>query len=40
MSWLPKDKLHRIYEQATREPYSFLFVYYLKPKESNVLRAL
>ena len=21
---LPKDKLHRIYEQATREPYSFL----------------
>ena len=29
---LPKDKLHRIYEQATREPYSFLFVYYLKPK--------
>ena len=29
---LPKDKLRRIYEQATREPYSFLFVYYLKPK--------
>ena len=29
---LLKDKLHRIYEQATREPYSFLFVYYLKPK--------
>ena len=34
---LPKDKLHRIYEQApprpaTRDPYSFLFVYYLKPK--------
>ena len=29
---LPKGKLHRIYEQATREPYSFLFVYYLKPK--------
>ena len=23
---------HRLYEQATREPYSFLFVYYLKPK--------
>ena len=23
---------HRIYEQATREPYSFLFVYYLKLK--------
>ena len=29
---LPKDKLRRIYKQATREPYSFLFVYYLKPK--------
>ena len=29
---LPKDKLRRIYEQATRDPYSFLFVYYLKPK--------
>ena len=29
---LPKDKLHRIYKQATRDPYSFLFVYYLKPK--------
>ena len=23
---LLKDKLHRIYEQATRDPYSFLFV--------------
>ena len=29
---LPKEQLHRLYEQATREPYSFLFVYYLKPK--------
>ena len=29
---LPKDKLLRMYEQATREPYSFLFVYYLKPR--------
>ena len=27
-----KDKLHRIYEQATRDPYSFLFARYLKPK--------
>ena len=26
---LPKEQL---YEQATREPYSFLFVYYLKPR--------
>ena len=26
---LPKEQL---YEQATRQPYSFLFVYYLKPK--------
>ena len=25
---LPKDKVHSMYEQATREPYSFLFVYY------------
>ena len=29
---LPKDKLRRLYEQATRDPYSFLFVYYLKSK--------
>ena len=29
---LPKEQLYRLYEQATREPYSFLFVYYLKPK--------
>ena len=26
---LPKEQLYRLYEQATREPYSFLFVYYL-----------
>ena len=32
LSPLPKDKLRRMYEQATREPYSFLFVYYLKPR--------
>ena len=32
---LPKDKLHRIYEQATRDPYSFLFVRYLKPKNET-----
>ena len=29
---LPKDKLYQLYEQATSDPYSFLFVYYLKPK--------
>ena len=29
---LPKEQLCRLYEQATREPYSFLFVYYLKPR--------
>ena len=29
---LPKEQLYRLYEQATREPYSFLFVYYLKPR--------
>ena len=29
---LPKEQLYRLYEQATREPYSFLFVYYLEPK--------
>ena len=29
---LPKEQLYQLYEQATREPYSFLFVYYLKPK--------
>ena len=26
------EELCRLYEQATREPYSFLFVHYLKPK--------
>ena len=29
---LPKEQLYRLYEQATREPYSFLFVYFLKPR--------
>ena len=30
---LPKEQqLYRLYKQATREPYSFLFVYYLKPR--------
>ena len=29
---LPMEQLYRLYEQATREPYSFLFVYHLKPK--------
>ena len=24
---LPKEQLYQLYEQATREPYSFLFVY-------------
>ena len=37
---LPKDKLRRIYEQATREPYSFLFVYYLKPKNQMFITHL
>ena len=31
---LPEEQLYRLYEQATREPYSFLFVYYLKPTGS------
>ena len=29
---LSKEQLYRLYEQATREPYSFLFVYNLKPR--------
>ena len=29
---LPKEQLYQLYEQATREPCSFLFVYYLKPR--------
>ena len=29
---LPQEQLYRLYEQATREPYSFLFAYYLKPR--------
>ena len=28
---LPKEQLYQLYEQATREPYSFLFVYYPQP---------
>ena len=31
---LPKDELLSIYQEATREPYSFLFVYLLNPKHS------
>ena len=30
---LPKEQLYQLCEQATREPYSFLFVYYLKSKK-------
>ena len=30
---LLKEQLYQLYEQATREPYSFLFVYYLKSKK-------
>ena len=29
---LPKDELLALYHEATRKPYSFLFVYFLKPK--------
>ena len=29
---LPKEQLYQLYEQATRKPYSFLFVCYLKPR--------
>ena len=29
---LPKDQLQAMYQEATREPYSFLFVYLLKPR--------
>ena len=31
---LPKEELLAIYREATREPYSFLFVYLLNPKHS------
>ena len=38
---LPKEQLCRLYEQATREPYSFLFVYYLKPRnETSALKSV
>ena len=37
---LLKDKLYRIYEQATREPYSFLFVHYLKPRNEMFYKRL
>ena len=29
---LPKQELQAIYQEATREPYSFLFIHYLKPR--------
>ena len=29
---LPRKELQAIYEEATREPYSFLFIHYLKPR--------
>ena len=29
---LPKEELHAMYQEATREPYSFWFIYFLKPK--------
>ena len=29
---LPKKELQAIYEEATQEPYSFLFIHYLKPR--------
>ena len=29
---LPKKELQAIYEEAIREPYSFLFIHYLKPR--------
>ena len=34
---LPKEQLYRLYEQATREPYSFLFVYYQRFEERFAL---
>ena len=35
---LLKDKLRRMYDQAAREPYSFLFVYSLKPKNQMLYK--
>ena len=32
------EQLYRLYEQAAREPYSFLFVCYLKPKKEMFYR--
>ena len=34
---LPKEQLYQLYE-ATREPYSFLFVYYLKPRNEMLFK--
>ena len=33
-----KEQLYQLYEQATRDPYSFLFVYYLKSKKEMFYR--
>ena len=37
---LPKEQLYQLYEQATREPYSFLFVDYLKPRNEMFYKRL
>ena len=37
---LPKKQLHQLYERATRKPYSFLFVYNLKPRNEMFFQAL
>ena len=37
---LPKEQLYRLYEQATREPYSFLFVYYLNQCSTSALKSV
>ena len=30
---VPKQQLHAMYEEAVREPYSFLYIYLLKPRD-------
>ena len=40
LSALLVKEQYRLYEQATREPYSFLFVYYLKPRNEMFYKRL
>ena len=37
-AFVPKQQLHAMYEEAVREPYSFLYIYLLNPRNELLLR--